>query len=130
MPVDGLSFSVLMAFFGLAQSCSTSCENKILQREASPNGSYAAALFERNCGVGSGNNFQFSIFRSDAPLTGTGNTFVIDYPEEYYYQNHPLPMARVRWTSEASVTIEYSKGARIFTQATMVQGVKVHYVIK
>lgn len=129
MPGIGRYFSVLVALF-LAQSCQAACRNEIISQVESPTGIYAAALFERNCGATSGNNLQVSIFRTDAPAEGPGNTFVIDYPNEYYQEGHPRPVVKLRWTSESSATIEYDKGARIFTQAVMIQGVKIHYLIK
>lgn len=129
MPGIGRFFSVLTILL-FAQSCQAACNNEIIKRVESPNGSYAAAVFERNCDATSGNNLQVSIFRSEAAADGPGNTFVVDYPDEQYQQDRPRPVMKLHWTSESSVTIEYSTGARIFTQAVMVQGVKVRYVIK
>jgi hypothetical protein len=113
-----------------AQSCQGACRNEIINQVESPSGVYAATIFQRNCGATSGNNFQVSIFRRDAALDGSGNTFVVDYPNNFYQPGHPLPVVKLRWNSESTVTIEYSSGARIFTQAVMIQGINVNYVTK
>jgi hypothetical protein len=123
-------FSSLLTTLLFAPACQAGCRNEIINRVKSPTGIYAAAIFERNCGATSGNNIQVSIFRNDDATDGPGNTFVIDYPSEYYQQGRPLPAVKLRWNNESSATIEYSSGARIFTQANMIQGVSVSYVIK
>lgn len=116
MPVIGRLFLVLTVLL-FTQACQAACKNEMIQRAELPTGSYAAALFERNCDATSGNNFQVSIFRSENEADGPGNTFVVDYPDEYYHQNRSRPAIKLHWTSDSSLTIEYSSGARIFTQA-------------
>lgn len=129
MPVIGRFFLVIAVPL-FTQACQAACNNEMIQRAESPTRSYAAILFERNCGATSGNNFQVSILRSEIVADGPGNTFVVDYPDEYYQQNRPRPAVKLHWTSDSSVTIEYSNGARIFTQAVMIEGVKVRYVTR
>jgi hypothetical protein len=114
----------------MAQSCDAACDNKIISEAKSPNGSYTAALFERNCGATTGSNFQVSVFRTGDYIDGSGNTFIIDYPNGYYLQRRPKPTASVSWLSNSKVKIQYTSGARIFTQAIMIQGVEVQYVAR
>jgi hypothetical protein len=127
MRIIGVLFPMLTTF-GFAQSCEAACSNEIINKVQSPTGSYTAAIFERNCGATSGNNFQVSIFRSDAALGELGNTFVIDYSADQYPDVPLQAVVKLHWTSQSDVTIEYKRGARIFTQAIMIEGVKVRYV--
>lgn len=119
---------LILALVAPAQACRPECRNETISEAKSPSGVYAASVFSRNCGATSGNNFQVSIYRAGSESDAPGNAFVVDFPAEYYYKGHARPEVKLKWLGDSNLEIEYTSGARIFTQAVMVEGVKVEYL--
>lgn len=75
-------------------------------------------IFNRNCGATAGFNTQLSILaKSDEVPEEAGDTFIAD---------GSLAL-KVRWVSESQLVVTGSRGAKIFKQEKLANGVVVSY---
>lgn len=100
-----------------------------LKRFPSPDGSTDAILFERQGGATTSNTLRVSLLTSADSLdkTDLGNTFVVDsnHGEGVLSEN----TVRLKWKSNDTLEISYSKNLRHFAQENKVGKVTVLYSV-
>lgn len=101
-----LSISVLILFTSLLLSCSSDCQNDIIQSQISPDGKYIAISFYRSCGATTGISPQVSIIKSHMKLPNSpGNLFISDKSDKI----------KIFWKDSTTLVIQYDKNnARVF----------------
>lgn len=112
---------VVLIFAGgyLLLSALGACENSSQSSEASPDGTYTAHTFVKDCGATTAESYQLSILKSGKELKNKGgNTFVSMKPFD------------VEWTSDKALTVTYPASAQNFEMDKKVGKVNVIYVEK
>lgn len=98
--------------------CDAGCSNEVASTIESPRGGHVAVIFNRNCGGTTGFNTQLSVLvKGSAVPKEAGNTFIAD---------GSLAL-KVRWVSESQLVLTGSRGAKIFKQEKLANGVVVSY---
>ena len=103
----------------LLMGCDTSCESIVNERVISPDKSFQAVLFSRNCGASTGFYSQVSVLPvTDSDVRDSGNVLVL---------NEPSPL-RMRWRSERELVITGAGNtAAVMKKNAAVAGVSVIY---
>jgi len=112
----------------LLVACPDLCENDVVARRSSPDGSRDALLYLRDCGATTGFSTHISVLRSGDRPSGGGNTFRAD-------DGHGIaragewggPWTEMEWLAPDHLLVRYSAGSRIFEQDAEVSGVTVSY---
>ncbi len=86
------------------------CGNEVFQEVVSPDGTYKAVVFQRDCGATTGFSTQVSILKASSQLTNRGgNVFAMD--------GHPdWTQVEVRWDGNRSVDLRYPGGYDVLVQ--------------
>ena len=103
----------------LLMGCDMPCENVVNERVISPDKSFQAVLFSRNCGATTGSNSQVSVVpATDADVQDSGNVLVLS-------ESSPL---RMHWRSERDLVITGAgDGAAVIKKNAAVAGISVIY---
>ena len=103
----------------LLMGCDTPCENVVNERVISPDKSFQAVWFSRNCGATTGSNSQVSVVpATDADVQDSGNVLVLN-------ESSPL---RMHWRSERELVITGADdGAAVIKKNAAVAGISVVY---
>lgn len=120
----------VLCVVGVIAGCSDGCNDKSVTELKSPDSTYVATLFQRDCGATTGFSTQISILKAEESLSGGGNTFVAD-------DNHGAaadgrwggPLATMRWTGTRKLAIHYAAGSRLFLRRAEVSGVAISYSV-
>jgi len=105
----------------LAWATLPSCGNDVLASFPSPNGELSAVVFDRNCGVTVGSNYQISIVSTGEPPTGGGNVLVADKVLADFDHFRP------EWNGNDAIVIPIPPGARVFRQMVWFGAVRVTF---
>lgn len=86
------------------------CGNEVFQEVLSPDGTYKAVVFQRDCGATTGFSTQVSILKASSQLANrAGNVFAID--------GHPdWTQIRVRWDGNRAMNLDYPSGYDVSVQ--------------
>ena len=120
--------SVAVAFGGYFL-ISAGCGNEVLTQIVSPNGSYKAVVFQRDCGATTGFSTQVSIVNKHSELgNSTGNVFVADTG----HGSAPSgpgggPVVAVQWRTPDHLVISHHGAARVFKARSHTHGIEVRY---
>jgi hypothetical protein len=110
--------------------CGESCDYAVVSEAKSPDGNLKAVLFQRGCGSNPiDSSTQISILSSSAsPPSGRGNVFITGD------ENHAVPKdgkpsieIKMKWESNSSLLVSYSKNAQVSLKKVSVAGVAVKY---
>jgi len=122
-------FLVLPIWCLVLTSCLSPCDNEVLQEVPSPEGSYKAVVFQRDCGATTDFSTRVSVLPqgSEAPKGG-GNVFVVDTSNGAA----PVgpsggPRVSVEWVADRRLVIAYDPRARTFRKEPNEAGVVVEY---
>lgn len=124
-----LALIVIVAFFGTALFAfalmSDGCGVQIVQRHASPAGTWEAVLLQRDCGATTSFTTQIAVQRPKE-MPESGNVFVAD-DGRGAARTGPWggPWAEVSWLSDSRLSVRYAEGARVFLMASKVRAVDV-----
>lgn len=96
---------LLLRSFGKAM-----CGNEIFQESSSPNNSYKAVVFQRDCGATTGFSTQVSILGTNDELPNeAGNIFIMD--------GHPdWTDVQVSWEENDLLTVSYKNRDEVFSR--------------
>lgn len=99
----GLIGTIVLFFLAIRFLFAGACGNDILSTNDSPNGTYTAYVFARDCGATTSISYQLSILKKDQILENkVGNTFISK--EEF----------GVEWTDDTQLTVTYPTSAETF----------------
>ncbi|WP_157136814.1 hypothetical protein [Sphingomonas sp. PAMC 26617] len=120
--------AALLATLMICSGCSDACQNTVVSRNLSPDGTHVAVLFQRDCGATTGFSTQISILDAkDKPLGG-GNAFVADDDHgAARIGNWEGSWADIKWLSPERLRIRYATKSRLFKQKERVSGVIISY---
>lgn len=93
------------------------CGNKVTARVSSPDGHMDAVVFTRDCGATTVFSTQLSVVSSGQLPEGSGNLLVLD-------GSAPLKLS---WSSSDSLSVSGLGQAKVFHEATQLNGVEVSY---
>ena len=105
------------------------CANEVLAESPSPDGTFKAIVYERDCGATSDFSTQISVLRSWRSLSNSsGNAFVSD-------SNHGAapsgpgggPEVRLEWASPTDLIVSRHRLARVFLAEPQVGRVNIRY---
>jgi hypothetical protein len=104
--------SIVGGLFFLDSAFSGLCGNEIFQEVYSPDHTYKAVVFQRDCGATTGFSTQVSILGASSKLPNdSGNILSMD--------GHPdWTQVQISWDGNRSVLIKYSDGYEIYSQKT------------
>ena len=120
------SFAALMICLG----CSNACQNTVVSRSPSPDGTRVAVLFQRDCGATTGFSTQISILDANDKPSGGGNAFVADDDHgAARVGDWEGSWAEMKWLSPERLRIRYATKSRVFKQKGSVSGVSISYQI-
>ena len=94
------------------------CKNTIKTEVTSPNGAKRILIFTRDCGATTVYSSQISILDKNANLPNWfGNTFISEFSD---------PVS-ARWIDTKHVNISYTKGGKVSTANSSVDGISISY---
>lgn len=95
------------------------CVDKVINKEASPDGRYASFIFKRECGATAPDSVQINVQPADRPFDSDEYKpfFVID----------GAPSISVRWADKVRLTVVANTTRRIYRQEDKVGGVRIQY---
>lgn len=106
------------------------CANTALSEATSPNGTYKAIVFVRDCGAATDYSTQVALLETDKTLEDEGgNVFVADngHGNAPIGKNNGL-FVEASWISNSLLRIEHDSRVRIFKTEALMHGVKIEYV--
>ena len=105
------------------------CGNQVISETKSPDGSFEAVVFQRDCGATTGFSTQVSIFRSWLPRgSSSGNVFVSDTNRGAAPAGiGGGPEISVNWQSSNELVISHHPKVRIYLSEPQWGSVKVKY---
>jgi len=112
---------ILIGFLGIYIffSVFNPCTNVLISSSDSPNGTYTAHTFSRDCGATTSVSYHLSILKKDKVLKNkSGNTFVA---EETF---------GVEWKDEYQLNTTYSKSVKTYQMDKKVGRVAVRYLTR
>ena len=120
---------IAVAVLGTACALIDPCDNGSLKEFKSQSGKWKVVVFERSCGATTDFSTQVSVLPTDSSLPRKpGNALIIDSNHgAVAVDRNGLIDVRVTFTSDASLTLEYSAQARVFLQATNIDGVLIQH---
>ena len=115
----GLIGTIILFLLAIHFLFAGACGNEILSANDSPNGTYTAYVFTRDCGATTAVSYQLSILKKGQTLKNkVGNTFVSK--EEF----------NVQWTDARQLTVAYPTSAKTYKMKNKRGKVDVVYLIK
>jgi hypothetical protein len=113
--------------------CSSFCGNSLVSVHPSPDGSFVAVVFYRNCGATTPFTTEISVVRGveDAISRGyDGNVFSMVDPND---SNKGLEVngaieARLNWRSSQLLSISIPRRARIGKQVHRIRNIEIQYI--
>ncbi|MGH7489140.1 MAG: hypothetical protein ACREMY_26580 [bacterium] len=102
------------------------CGNRVLDTVASPDGKYAAVIFERDCGATTRASTQVSILPSGEAPSGVGNIFIAETGAASGGDPSGLEV-EAAWLGPNRLRIRYSRNANIFRRVRERKSVQVEY---
>lgn len=95
---------------------SNSCGNEVLSTNNSPDGTYSAYVFTRDCGATTSDSYQLSILKKDKNLkNNVGNTFV---SEEIF---------DLEWLDDGQLLVVYPTSAKNYKMKNKIGRVDIVY---
>jgi hypothetical protein len=122
-------YAALMACIVIC-GCGESCDYAVVSETKSPGGNLKAVLFQRGCGSNPiDSSEQISILSGSASSpSGRGNVFIAGDENQATPTNLKRPIEiRVKWESNSSLLVSYSKNAQVFLKKPSVAGIAVRY---
>jgi hypothetical protein len=108
--------------------CSNACQNSVASRSLSPDGKWAAVIFQRDCGATTGFSTQISIVGANAEPSDTGTAFIADDDHgAARVGDWQGPWAEIKWLAPDRVLVRYAAKSRLFKQRGQVSGVRITY---
>lgn len=93
------------------------CGDRVLNVARSPDGRHAAAIFRRDCGATTGFSTQVSLAPNESTPDGSGNLLILG----------DEPGVSAQWLGRDRLLISYRRGARVFRQVSVRDGVRIVY---
>lgn len=117
---------LLMTVCAITAGCGIAggCDNRVVQRSLSPDGSREAVVFERNCGATTGYSTQISLMSPGKDPANAGNLFIELDGERRLVWNDAA--AAVRWTGPATLEVLFDAESEVF-KAEQPEGLEVEY---
>ena len=108
---------VVLSVLVLSSACGM-CDNDPLHAEMSPDGTYVAIAFLRDCGATTGFSTEVSVVEAPGKLPNQpGDIFAVG-------GKHP---ARVHWESDSKLIIEIPRGGEVFKKVGELRGITIEY---
>lgn len=121
-------WSTILVSFGCSKMVPSLCENGILQAVRSPDGTYEAVLFVRNCGTTVATSTQISIVPAGTAIHDTGNVLIVDSGNGAAPTNDDGSIGvRIDWMDRREVAIDYAGTARVFKKVEQLGDIGIHY---
>jgi hypothetical protein len=96
------------------------CGNRVLNVARSPDGRHAAVIFRRDCGATTGFSTQVSLAPNEATPDDSGNLLILG----------DEPGLSAQWLGPDRLLISYRRGARLFRQESVRDGVRIEYRVR
>ena len=105
------------------------CDNDSFKEFKAPSGKWKVVVFQRSCGATTDFSTQVSVLSADSPLPKkAGNVLIIDSNHgEVAVDRNGLIDVGVSFASDAAVTLAYPARARVFVEASNIDGVQIRY---
>jgi hypothetical protein len=106
------------------------CQNSLVESISSPDKSYKAVIFVRDCGATTGFSTQVSILKIDDDLDNSGgNILVTDSNHGADTSRNEIggPFVLAEWQNENTLILKFSSDTRVFKQKEDYRGIQIQY---
>lgn len=127
--VGTLAVLAVVFFVGCNMLLDSMCSNQVISQAKSPDGSFVAVAFQRDCGATTGFSTQVSLYRTWLPRgNSSGNVFVSDTNRgEAPSGIGGGPEVNLKWQSANELIISHHAKARTFLTEPQWGSVKINY---
>ena len=114
---------IIILWSNLKSMIAEQCENRVVRQIRSPDSSYKAVIFERECGPASGISTQVSLLSTADQLPNRKGNLIIA-------EGHAKPNdVQIIWKGTKSLYLSYSGNLKIQKTKSKVMGVHILYQI-